>query len=372
MDKIDIFIPSKDRSLQLHMLLESMGKHLRNVGTILVSWMANSEDFREGYRLLTRRVEEDESFNSLRRSAANILFVERKSYSEIYNAITLLKNTEDDCIMPLVDDEIFVRPFDLENEACIRYFLEHDDILCCALRLGANLTEQVSCTLGDGVIKNRKTGHATSLVSTGKPRYIVPKITSTLDPIPTENEFILYAVTENLNAVHWNLLISVTGCVYRKDYFMQVVERFGKHDYLNIEKAGQDMLLACVARERGVPYGVIKGLDVLLQGILHKMFGIYRQNMLVSLALRLSWIKRGHIAGLKELIVTPPESVCFNVDINSQNRGLRAGLLPSLNSLYIANRILRTEFFEKLRFRFPVEVLDVNIESLEGITTIYK
>ena len=77
---VDIVIPSKDRAIQLHLLLESMSRHLKGMGRITITWQVENLELRKGYELLKSRIEESDKFLDLRNNSKSIIWVERKTF----------------------------------------------------------------------------------------------------------------------------------------------------------------------------------------------------------------------------------------------------------------------------------------------------
>ena len=141
---VDVLIPSKDRAMQLHLLLESMSRNLSNIGDITISWTAKNQLHLDSYLLLQKRVAKDETFSRLRSICSNIKWVQRSDMSDYFH---VLHNTgPSDYILHLCDDDVFIREFDLRNNEAIEYFFNNSDCIFCSLRLGDNLSHQLCST----------------------------------------------------------------------------------------------------------------------------------------------------------------------------------------------------------------------------------
>jgi|GEM_PF-2973647 len=344
---VDILIPSKDRPMQLHLLLESMAKHLKCMGRITISWQGSTEDYISGYQLLRQRVFQDEAFASLRKNSKEIVFKRRSSLTEVYEAA--MNTGDSDYIMPLVDDDVFLKEYDLVNHPASRYFFDNSDVLSCAIRLGDNLTDQVSVTAGDGVASDMPRGHAASLFSTGKPRFIIPKYSHWLRLNDCNDwDYLLWAWPENLNVPHWSCFFSTTGQIYRRAMYIDFFDRFGKDNFLKIEGKGFLYFLQEHLELSPISFGLLRLTDKVLMKIQTK-YGIYGQELLSILLAKYIHRKRTNKHGKSRvpyLMVCPSKSVVCNLDTgHSHDRGnlSNASLIEEYNRLYLDGLVISYE-----------------------------
>lgn len=355
---VDILIPTKDRAMQLHLLLESMGRYLKNIGRITISWQGSSEEYIKGYALLRQRVYKDETFTSLRKNSKEIVFRQRSSLHEVYEAA--MDSGDSDYILPLIDDDVFIQDYDLVNHPASRYFYENDKILSCSVRLGDNLNDQVSSTTGDGVEYNKPSGHAVSLLSTGKPRFIVPRYYHLL----TSNngntaEYLMWAWPENMNVPHWSSVLSTTGQIYRKKMYNELYNKFGKDNFLNIEGEGLRYLIKQFLMVSSVTFGFLRILDKLLL-IIQEKKGIYGQELLLILLAKYLYRKRmyqNEDMPVPYLMVCPRHSVICNIDNNtSHNRGKNITIMEDYNCSYLDGYVISYEKIPIDKIVFPLHV----------------
>ena len=346
--------------MQLHLLLESMGRHLKNMGRITISWQGSDDEFIKGYELLKKRVYEDEAFASLRKNSKEIIFRQRTSLSEVYKAA--MDPGDFNYIMPLVDDDIFIREYDLVNHPASRYLFENDEILSCSIRLGDNLSDQVSSTTGDGVVYETPRGHAVSLLSTGKPRFIIPRHYHLLSSNKgTVADYLVWAWPENLNVPHWSSVLSTTGHIYRKRMYNEMYNKFGKDNFLNIEGEGFRYLIKNFLMVSSGTFGFLRILDKLLM-IIQEKKGIYGQELLLVLLAKYLYRKRTHQnedMPVPYLMVCPRHSVICNIDNNtSHNRKKNITIMEGYNRSYLNGYIISYDMIPIDKIVFPLHVVE--------------
>lgn len=355
---VDILIPSKDRAMQLHLLLESMGKHLKNMGRITISWQGSNDEFCLGYELLQKRVKNDQAFAGLRNNSKEVLWRKRQSLREVYEAA--MDSGDSEYLLPLVDDDVFIRDYDAVNAPASRYFSAHLEVLACAIRLGDNLSDQVSHSLGDGVLAEKSRGHGTTLLSTGKPRFLYPKLGHTLSDAIIEEyksaEYLLWSWAANFNVPHWNCALSTTGHIYRKSIYLDYYRQFGKENFLNIEGNGLRYLIAKVMN--GHPFlKMARFLDWLQVRFLTKN-RFHAEVLFLILLLKHFERSEKLNTAIPYLMVAPRISVVVNLDaLTSHNRNIGINIVKDFNNQYLHYaKILDFKPLNDLEVFFPLQI----------------
>lgn len=367
---VDILIPSKDRAMQLHLLLESMGRYLKNMGRITIAWQGSNDDFIVGYELLKNRVMHDSAFITLRKNSKEIIFNKRNSLREVYDSA--IESGNSDYIMPLIDDDVFFTDHDLVNNQASQYFFDNSSVLSCSIRVGDNLSDQLSSSFADGLILDKPVGHATSLISSGKPRYNQPVYSHELDTGDNADNsrnlgFLMWAWPDNMNVPHWNTIWSTTSHIYRKAQYLEHFRTIGRENFLLIEKHGQTRQLKEFIGLHSILFDMLSFIDK-LQAKLLKIFGLYEQNVLQILLSKVLYRKRlqqnrGFVKPV--YMVAPENSVVVNLDAGvSHHRegGFGHNLVQLFNQEYLAGKIIShadipfhnvkfaTHVFNKFRF----------------------
>ena len=224
---VDIFIPTKDRAMQLHLLFNGINNHLSSIGQITVSFQASNDEFRSAYKLLEKRLTNDDCFKKIRNNSQLIVFKERNSIEKVYDHFQ--ESGESDFILQLLDDEVIVGNYDLYQDEASQEFFKHENIVACCLRLGDNISEQNSWSKDDGILIDRPIGHASSLFSFGKPNYLIPKIGHKISHEIAKNYgkegFLKWAWPLNINTVHWSQPCSLTGYIYRRNFLLNLYKK---------------------------------------------------------------------------------------------------------------------------------------------------
>lgn len=123
---ITLFIPTKDRSSQLRILLQSIRDNLPTdeIDEILIYWAASNEEFNLGYAQL---------------QAEKIVKATWMKESTPLNTIDTIVNNTASYIL-LITDDSFVYEHVPSLRPAINILDDHDDILTFSLRLGQNTT----------------------------------------------------------------------------------------------------------------------------------------------------------------------------------------------------------------------------------------
>jgi len=348
---VDLIIPSKDRAMQLHLLLESMGKHLRSMGRITITWQGSNDNFIAGYELLKKRVLESPSFSSLRQHSKEIIFRQRNSLREVYDAA--MDSGNSDYIMPLVDDDVFIRDYDLLNDPASKYFYEHDDTFACAIRLGDNLSEQVSHSLDDGILHSQPRGHGDSVTITGKPKFIYPVYGYMMSREGLEEyhskKYLVFDWRKNLNVSHWSCFTSVTSMIYRKRDYVFLINKFGKNNFLRIEALGRLYYMKKAVSLSAIYY-TFCFVNYLLSFMLAPIGKTYNNDLLNYLYAFLSdtFLFRKNIGNT---IVVPKESVVamFGSGGSNNRKNIGDDINVVLNDRYLSGKILDLTTYSSLK-----------------------
>jgi hypothetical protein len=359
-NKIDIIIPSKDRALQLHLLLESMNKFTKGIEYLVITWQGSNDKFKEAYILLEQRVKNDINFDALRKRTQKIIFIERNGLSEVYDAYQKLSEAK--YVMPLVDDDVFLEYCDFNENEAIQYFFNSDDVHACALRLGNNLSSQVSITFDTGKSKNNINGHASSVDSSGKPRFIYPLYTHFVNK-KNDYKYCLWYWTFNQNIPHWSLTSSVTGYIYdKKDWFL-LLNNFGKDNFLKIEAKGQKYYINKYLGNWKFLYEIFKKIDYVIYRIFLKK-SIYQTDFIATLFLKVFSIKdikdkKVVVNGVKTLLLSPKQSIIYNINLGFSNhrKEVGSGNIETLNLKYLNNFIIDIDDFNQYKIIFPWNII---------------
>lgn len=360
-DCVDVLIPSKDRAIYLHRLLQTMSSHLKGIGRITITWQADNVSFADGYRLLEKRVRNDAVFSSLRSNSREIVFQQRKSLHEIYNVVQ--DSGESHYILPLVDDDVFIRSYELSCAEASQIFFKDKDVLCCSIRLGDNLSCQVSHTVGDGVFHDRSKGHAAALLSTGKPVFISPvighKISAKIIDSYNNQEHLIWNWVNSLNVVHWGCPVSTTSHIYRKNFYLEMFKKFGQENFLLIEGLAQEYLLKAMLGRLGFIYPVIKVADWMQTRLFHTIFKLHNTDIIKIIVYKLWSGKKWGNRSIPQKIVSPRQSVVVNLDTGtSHNRKIMVAQCAELNAEYLAGKIISVCKYETMNLFFPLHISD--------------
>lgn len=124
--KIDIFIWSKDRPLQLDACLRSIADNFINHGNIYVLYDFSNENFYNGYKKIFEK-----SYN------LNIMFIRQtiETFKKVNEEVLDLIKTE--FSLGLCDDSMFIDKTDISE--IINYLKINNNISCISLRLGKNI-----------------------------------------------------------------------------------------------------------------------------------------------------------------------------------------------------------------------------------------
>ena len=120
-----MIVCSKDRASQLDLLLRSVKKQFHDWGqqTIIVLQRTTTDSFAEGYRLLAKEHPE-------------VIYVEEESFRSDFQKLAL--DGEESHLQLLVDDNVFVRPFSLDDRE-FRDFSTDDLVAALSLRMNPSM-----------------------------------------------------------------------------------------------------------------------------------------------------------------------------------------------------------------------------------------
>lgn len=123
---IDIIIFSKDRACQLDALLRSILNNFLISNRIIVVYTYSNNKFKKGYDFLISK----KYLNQLK-----VTFIKEQNFMN--DVLNCLNKINSKFIIFMVDDNIIKQKFD-EIEI-FNTLLQHQQILCCSLRLGKNI-----------------------------------------------------------------------------------------------------------------------------------------------------------------------------------------------------------------------------------------
>jgi hypothetical protein len=126
---VETIIFSKNRACQLDQLLRSLAEHLEewNLFHITVIYVAENEDFREGYRIVQRQFQ-------------SAVFVEQRFDKTIQKQIQeIIDNSRQEFVCMLVDDDILIRKLSLYSPQ-FETFRKNVQVAALSIRLSPSIT----------------------------------------------------------------------------------------------------------------------------------------------------------------------------------------------------------------------------------------
>jgi len=121
---INTLIFSKDRALQLDLLLKSIEENSKDIFNINVLYKSSEDNFKEGYEIIKEK-------------HPNVNFIkEKEKFKE--QTLEIINNSELELFTFLTDDSLFFNKVD--EQEIINSFKEDKNNLCFSLRLGKNTT----------------------------------------------------------------------------------------------------------------------------------------------------------------------------------------------------------------------------------------
>ena len=357
---VDIFIPTKDRAMQLHLLFDGINNHLNSIGKITVSFQASNDEYKNAYKLLEKRLHHDEHFKNIRNNSQSIIFKERDSIEKVYNHFQ--DSGDSDFILQLLDDEVIVGKYDLFAENASQEFFKNENIVSCSLRLGDNISEQNSWSKDDGVVNEIPEGHISALFSYGKPNYVVPSISHEISHEISQNygneDFIKWLWPLNMNASHWNQICCLTGHIYRRKFLLNLYEKFGKSFFMDIEGQGSKMLQRDLFKNIKYLLPILDILDFFQMKLLKWIAGIYEQPVLLITFYKIFFHTRLRNKEIPTYMISPIKSVSVNCEMGSSFfRGHNLDQTHELNSLYLDKKVMCINDIESIKFFFPWTIL---------------
>jgi hypothetical protein len=124
-NKVDCLIYSKDRALQLDLLLRSIEKHFKNIGKIAILYKYSNDNFKKGY---------DKVLNN-NEYKLNIFSCLETNFK--VDLVDLLLSFTTENFLGLCDDDVFIEPCDITETI---HHLQHKDINAISLKSGLNIT----------------------------------------------------------------------------------------------------------------------------------------------------------------------------------------------------------------------------------------
>ena len=357
---VDIVIPSKDRAMQLHLLLESVSKFVKGIGNITVSWQGSSPDYIASYELLIKRIMKDKKFFSLRKNSKKIEFVQRNNLIEVSNSI---KNSgSSNYILILVDDDVFFKSIDFSKERSFHFFINNRDVHAYSIRLGDNLSSQLSQSDVSGIISEQTIGHAFSIYASGKPQLLYPVYSHKLgfSNFKEHKDYLVWAWPMNLHVPHWSLVFSSSGSIYRKKTYIKYLNKISLGDFLSLEGKGQEYFIKKFIG-MSLIYWAFKFLDLIYMTLVRQK-KIYNQNIFINLLVKYLYLKGKKINndnnfGFK--IVCSKNSVIVNLDAkvsHHRNGGFGQNFIRTMNDKYLKGKIIKHSEIPFSRIKFPTHV----------------
>ena len=122
---IDLFIPSKNRAMQLRFLLESVAENMPSFfNEIKILYTYTNEDFEKGYEKLKKE-----------KILPNIVW--QKEHNLVEDFFKYLEDSDSDYICGMTDDCVVYKKVPASSQL-VESMLEHEDVICFTLRLGLN------------------------------------------------------------------------------------------------------------------------------------------------------------------------------------------------------------------------------------------
>ena len=337
---VDIIVYTKDRPMQLHLLLESLQKYVTGMGRIVITLQPSSSDYEKGYTLLKDRLMNDAFFEPLRKKAS-FAFHERESLEKSIEALPLLGDS--DYILPLCDDAVFYRHYDLVNAKASRYFFENKNVLNCSIRLGKNITPTIPELHKDALFE--------------KPQ---PKFS-----IETE-EMLGWYWPDAMNTFEWCNPVGMCN-IFRKSNYFEWFHKFKNPVW--IEGDAKRYLENVIFKLPNIFNHFLRFVDLLQYKLLKKLFGVYEQEIirqfLSKVLFRIPFLVDKDVPAL---IVTPKESVVLMPDVNStlpeivwRNKSHTLSF-EELNKRYLMGFKLSMNFAENYNVDFSAP-WDINLKD---------
>ena len=127
-NRLDAIIPSKDRALQLRLLLETIKQNANNIfDKIHIIYKGSDELYEQGYEKLQHESILD-----------NIVWVKEEDF--VGDFLSSLTNGESEYVCGIVDDCVFYKTVCATKELILDTFDE--DVFCFSFRMGLNTTTQ--------------------------------------------------------------------------------------------------------------------------------------------------------------------------------------------------------------------------------------
>ena len=120
--RVNAIIFTKDRAMQLNLLLESIKANAPESMALNVIYKASSEEYKAGY-------------DKLAALHPDVSMIEETSFKE--QVLELMSTPGFDYTCFFVDDDIIYKPFDINK--CLSVLEGDDDVFCFSLRLGKNV-----------------------------------------------------------------------------------------------------------------------------------------------------------------------------------------------------------------------------------------
>jgi len=323
---VDLIIYTKDRPMQLHLLLESLQQYVTGIGKTVITMQFSAPEYEQGYRLLQERLERDEAFAVLRQKTV-FAFHKRDSLEESIEALSLLGDSE--YIVPLSDDAVFYRNYDLVNAEASQYFFTHPNVLSCSIRLGKNINPTVPELHKKALFERPQPGFA----------------------IETDNMLVWYWPAF-LNTFDWRNTAGMC-IIFRKRDYVAWFRKFRNPVWMEGEI--KEELERVVFRMPRFFWRVVLFFDKVQQKLLNMLFGVYRQDILrqffAKLLFRVPFMINRNIP---TEMLAPAESVVFIPDINST--------LPEI----VRRNKEHTMPFEQLNRQY-LEGLKISMKGMKGV-----
>ena len=189
-NRLDAIIPSKDRALQLRLLLETIKQNANNIfDKIHIIYKGSDELYEQGYEKLQHESILD-----------NIVWVKEEDF--VGDFLSSLTNGESEYVCGIVDDCVFYKKVCATKELILDTFDE--DVFCFSFRMGLNTTTQ---------------------------NYIQPTRQYKLKDYTYSSHFIKWNWTDWDSVLNYGYPISLDGHIFRRKELSELSTKY-KFDYL--------------------------------------------------------------------------------------------------------------------------------------------
>lgn len=138
MNRVGSIVYSKDRAMQLDLLLHSYDKYFKNKGAMVVIFNYSNEEFKKGYTKITEKWGDQYNLLLLDENAPTVSGVKWTFKQLLIYSLTYLQANKLPYFLGLCDDDVFIKECDISDE--MLYELESEEVNAISLKSGLNIT----------------------------------------------------------------------------------------------------------------------------------------------------------------------------------------------------------------------------------------